>query len=286
MTSSGTQAFELNTTQICNDALKLLQVTSFGQMANAADMEECLITLNMMFTSWRGRYKLMLQSEWITVTLNASSVVNVGGVDYECIRAHLSDPDNMPGSDKGASYWKVLATTAGIAWMWGFSYLALGNPSLDSNIIGVGRAFSRAHDSMQDTFIESKTVTADYFYLGNKTNVGKPIQAYFRRRDTNSLFLYPMPPDTHTYQINIEVYRRLDDMTDADNTPSFQAEWLQAITYNLAVLVHPKFETKTVAQLTKLERLAEDALLKAASLDEDTGDIVFLPRSGYGKRYY
>ena len=288
MTTSGTQSFILNTTQICTDALELLQVSAFGQNPTQDDMEKTQRTLNELITAWRAKYKLILNSEWISVPLTASSVVIDGGYDYECVRNHIASIDNQPSSPTGINFWKRIGTTTGAAWADGTTYTSICNPVLDINIVGVGRGFTRTNigGQFQDTYLKTDVVTGDYFYLGNKGTVGKPIQLHFRRREDNSVFLYPYPPDTTTYQINLEVYRRVDDMTDPDNDPDFQAEWIQAIVYNLAVAVHPKFETKTAAQLANLKNLAQEALDDALSLDEEAGDIVFVPRAGYGKRWY
>ena len=81
----------------------------------------------------------------------------------------------------------------------------------------------------------------DYLNLPNKRTSGTPVQFYYDPKIDHGLFFaWPAPTSTDTL-IRGTYYRPLNIFDDADDSPDFPDEWLQALEYNLALLNASKF---------------------------------------------
>lgn len=121
MTTSGSSDFTLNRNAICQEALEMNQVVSFGQNAKQEDINKAANTLNMMFKTWRARYRMLWKQDWITVTFTQSNfVIGSDNNCYECIRNHASASDNKPiTGTQYPSYWRLKYND----WVSGTSYV-------------------------------------------------------------------------------------------------------------------------------------------------------------------
>lgn len=81
----------------------------------------------------------------------------------------------------------------------------------------------------------------EYFDLPSKNISGLPTHYYYNPDLTDGrLYLWPMPENNNIY-FGITYERPLEDMDAAGNNPDFPAEWLDALTYQLAYRLAPAF---------------------------------------------
>lgn len=107
----------------------------------------------------------------------------------------------------------------------------------------------------------------DYFNLPNKTQTGTPIQAYYARQDiagdTSGIMYLWNSPISSIPVINFTYERKLQIMVDAEDTLDVPDYAQDAVIYNLAVKLIPKYgSSKDLALWVKSEaqRLKEDLL--------------------------
>lgn len=85
----------------------------------------------------------------------------------------------------------------------------------------------------------------EYLDQPNKTNnPSTPVNFYYDpQRDTGTLYLWPAPSTAVAPTITIEYdyLRRMDDMVASNNDADMPTEWLEALTYNLAVRLMPQY---------------------------------------------
>lgn len=116
-------------------------------------------------------------------------------------------------------------------------------------------------------------------------STGTPVQYHYEPTLGNgTLRVWPIPTstDASTYDIKLLVQTPIEDMDAGTNDFDFPQEWLEAITYNLAYRLAPRFALNP-ADRNFLKRDAEQALELALSYDRE--DSIFLQpdRDNYGK---
>lgn len=81
----------------------------------------------------------------------------------------------------------------------------------------------------------------EYFELTNKLDTGAPVQAYYDPQlDNGKLYLWPAP-DTVDWQIRFTFLESFQDWDSTANEGDFPQEWIEALTYNLAVRLAPEY---------------------------------------------
>ena len=280
MSLSGSSNFNLNTTEICTAALKNLGAIEDGESISNDQLSEARKQLNVMVKQWRADNVMLWKETWLTYPFTTSSTVLSGGVDYRCIRNHTSAAVTEPGvGAQWKSYWILLTTTAGAAWLTATDYTAIQNIAIGSDVIGLGDAFVRSGTtSLSDQFVRTDMTSDEYFGLGNKDSSGKTNQVYFDRGHTNSIFLYPRPDSTSDV-LNIEVFEFPEDFDTNTNTPDFLQEWLAALEDGLTLRLYPRYPFGSYSQLTDRFTNAKGtgSYDMARSADSSKGDIEFDP---------
>jgi hypothetical protein len=81
----------------------------------------------------------------------------------------------------------------------------------------------------------------EYMRLSNKTSKSSPTQVYYDPIRTNGkMYVWPACNDVQEY-IKFTARILIEDFDTATDDPDFPQEWLMALSWNLAVLVAPKF---------------------------------------------
>jgi hypothetical protein len=101
----------------------------------------------------------------------------------------------------------------------------------------------------------------DYLNLPNKKTSGTPVQFYYDPKIDHGLFFaWPAPTSTDTL-IRGTYYRPLNVFDDADDSPDFPDEWIEALKYHLAVRMAPRFGQPVPTEVAVLAiSLYKDAL--------------------------
>lgn len=122
----------------------------------------------------------------------------------------------------------------------------------------------------------TKLSQEDYYNLPNKTTNGIPSHFYFKPDlTTGLLYLWPRPnnPD---YYFRFTYERFLEDMdADGDNF-DFPVEWLECLTYQLAVRIAPAFG-RDQKLLTVIAPLASNLLENMMDWDHEVVDVQVTP---------
>jgi len=287
MATSGDSTFELNTDQICTEALEMNGAVPAGNNPTQANLESAKRSLNAIVKAKSGSMKMLFKVEETVLPLVASSVVlGTDGFDYECIKPHISAADTRPVTGaKYQAYWKKLATATGGAWVTATSYKSISSVELDDDVVGVGNGVSRL--GVVDTTIYTHITKEEYSRYGNKTTKGTTNNLFFQRRRQpiiggtgteakNRVFLYPYP-DSTTPVIVLETYRFAEDFNIAANTPDFLQEYTQWLTFELAVKMHFKLHNLDPAEFSQLKKERDSIFKEAEGLDEETGDVFMSP---------
>lgn len=275
MATSGSFDFNMTLIQIIEAALRKIGALADGQTATNEQIENAKIYLNAMVKAWRADNVFLWEEEQITVPLQASSVVNDGGADYECFRNHTADANNKPTGSKGASFWIALETTAGAAWVTGTNYVSISNYFLSTQIVDVERGQIR-DTSTNNTRPINKISRDNFFDLANDTTTGDPDQFYFRRNFTSEVFIYPRPENTTDFVLEFWVDKYPEDFDANSNNPDFLQEWLKPLIDGLAS------ELATTAgifggKLRDIQTIANNSKRTAMKIDHEQGDLQIGP---------
>lgn len=83
---------------------------------------------------------------------------------------------------------------------------------------------------------------SDYQNLTNKTSSGTPVQYYYDPQNSvGKLYVWPVPTGTNPGSLVLDVDRQLQMMVDSSNTYDFPEEWIEVLTYGLAVRIAPEY---------------------------------------------
>lgn len=120
----------------------------------------------------------------------------------------------------------------------------------------------------------------EYFDLPTKTHNGLSSHFYYNPDiSTGTLYLWPRPNDPEMY-FAFTYDRMLEDMDAVGNNADFPVEWLEVITYQLAVRLAPAFgkEQKVVAMIMPMAVSMLDDML---NWDTETASVYLVPDKGY-----
>ncbi len=80
----------------------------------------------------------------------------------------------------------------------------------------------------------------------SKDNDSEPVAVYYDPQlDNGTLYVWPSPSGTYTLKFSAKQY--IEDFDNQNNTPYFPSEWLDAIVYNLAQRLCPKYEVSSTS---------------------------------------
>lgn len=118
----------------------------------------------------------------------------------------------------------------------------------------------------------------DYFELPVKTTSGIPNQFHYNPKLTSGkMYVWPRPSDG-SYRIQFSYERVLEDMDAATDDFDFPSEWLESLTYQLAVRLGPPFGKEKRAQF--LAPLAGIMLEDLLNWNNEITSVLWQPDSG------
>jgi hypothetical protein len=116
---------------------------------------------------------------------------------------------------------------------------------------------------------------AEYFDLPNKTSTGRPTGYYYDPQlTTGKIYLWPTVATGVTATLKFTYQRSLEDFDAAGDEPDFPQEWLECLSYNLAVRLAPKFGA-TISQ--EVAGIAIESLDDLMGWDREPASIFFQP---------
>lgn len=111
----------------------------------------------------------------------------------------------------------------------------------------------------------------EYMDQPSKDTTGEPIAVYYDPQLTNGvLYVWQSPETGQSLKFDIKQY--IEDFDSQTNNPYFPAEWLDAIVYNLALRLAPKYEVDMEERMW-LQQQASQILSEAEASDQESGSI-------------
>jgi hypothetical protein len=120
----------------------------------------------------------------------------------------------------------------------------------------------------------------DYFNMPNKSVNGIPTQFCYDPKLTNgALYLWPRPSDT-SYRVQFTSERLIEDMDTLTDDFDFPSEWLETLTWQLAMRVAPAFG-KDKKMLATIGPMASALLETLKEWDAETIGFDMVPGGSY-----
>ena len=295
MASSASYDFGLTGTNIIQEALELIGVAGSGNPVTADDQKTCLRTLNLMVKAWQaegiGLWKnveaslfpsyegysydigptgdhcsaLGYKTEIATaaasgaLTITVDSDDNITNGDY--IGIELDDKSLQWTTVNGVPAANVVTLTVALT----------DDVSVDNHVYNYTSKIQRPIEIVEARGVSSGSYDTpliiasrdEYMRLSNKTSTGPPSQVYYNPLRTNGkMMVWPACGNVQEY-IKFTARILIEDFDVATDDPDFPQEWLMALTWNLAVMVAPKFG----------KPLDEIFLMNAAILKQNAKDF-------------
>lgn len=307
MATSGSVDYNLNRDEIIREALDLLGVSGISQSISDDDLQSCHRSLNNMVKAWQAQgihlwteqeATLFLDTTSQSYTLSSSGDRASNTVIETTISADeasgqtilsITDSTGMTAADvvgieqdDGTMHWTTIAsvdsstqitvddalTDEAASTNHVFSFTTKINRPLD--IIHV-----RNRDDNNDDSTLSKVSREEYFDIINKDATGSPVQYYYDPQlSAGKIYIWPVS-DSVVNRLKFTYRRSLEDFDAASDNPDFPQEWLEALIYNLAVRIAPKFNKEKKVQLIALQ--AEQFKQDMLDWDQEHGNVTIGP---------
>ncbi len=269
-----TTSFTETRDQISSDALQLIGYLAAGETAAANDLTFCANSVNKMIKAWMAQGIHLFNEEvgilypvvgQAVYTLTATGGANGAADANVAVSTTLASAGSgtsivvtsatgMNISDNigivltnGALFWTTITNISGTTLTLNASLTsaaASGNPVYvytNSLVRPLSIESARFRDS--NTFDRKMKIVPreDYMNIPQKSLTGQPIILYYSPQSTTGLvYLWPTPASGNG-QIMVTYLREINDVDTATTAFDFPEEWLECITYNLAVRIAPAY---------------------------------------------
>lgn len=145
-------------------------------------------------------------------------------------------------------------------------------------------AYRRETSSLIDVPL-TKMTREQYWLLSDKDNTGTPVNYYYDPQlDNGVLNIWPAPTSNFASNYTIEILYQapIEDVDAATNNFDFPSEWLEAITYGLAIRIAPQHGLP-MQERYALKKEAQEALDLVLEWDQEDGSILIQPNRRLGQ---
>lgn len=320
MATSGSTNFSQTCDELINDAFQIIGIYGIGRTINAADMQLARRMLNKMVKAWGtkglhlwtkeegilfltpyindytlGTDKAARASDVVTTQLSGNIAASTTALTVDSTTGMtVGDSIGVVLNDK-TIHWTTIATiptstsltlTVGVtgaasdnALIYTFTAL-LEKPLriLDARLLK-GFDSHSASGTLTEYSLTSISYE-EYFSLPAKTSTGSVNQFHYNPRLTSGIFhVWPRPIDG-SERIQFTFERTLEDLDEASNDFDFPQEWLEALTYQLALRLGPPFG-KDQRAMNTIAPLASAMLEDLLQWDKEITSINILPDLGW-----
>jgi hypothetical protein len=228
MALSGSTDWSLNAEGICKRAIGKCVRGEPTSLQKA----EALEGLNIIVKALQNDNIFLWSVDWTTKTFSAPDEVigDNDGLNYTCRRGNTGAASNRPNSGADyTTYWEQTGS-AGVTWVLGTDYSAIGDfaPSVDT--LDVIQAYIRRNTSDDPVVIIDRESFHARF---DKDNTGQPIQLYLEKKLVPRIYLWPQPENTTDVLHYLRV-KKLQDFDRLTNDPDFTTSMLRYLIYELA----------------------------------------------------
>lgn len=295
MSTSGSTNFTLNKDEVIKDALILLGVVGPDQSLSGEDSALASRALNRMIKAWLGQGIHLWANQEATIflvkdqqvySLNSTTGDHASNTVVETTLSaaealgqtilSITSTTGMTASDNigielddGTRQWTTIVSVDSSTQV--TVTAALTNAAASGNTVytyttRMNRPIAITHAVLRDnnsldipvTFISQQ----EYLDLGQKDTTGTVVRIYYDPQlTTGKLYVWPTS-DKVDDRLKIRYSRTLEDMDNSTDNFDFPVEWLDAITYNLALRLAPAFhKTEKIAVIGPLATQFKEDML-------------------------
>lgn len=312
MATSGSYDFSITGTYIILEAMELIGEAGVGYSVSSEDQATCLRTLNMMVKAWQGEGIGLWKSVEATLFLTKNTysydigpsgdyVTNLGYKTEIASAASSGDSTITVDSDDNITNGDVIGVELDggtIQWttvngvpasdVVTLTDVLTDDSAIDNHVYNYTSKLQRPLEIIEARLVQSSgyerplsIVSRDeYMRLTNKDSAGTALQIYYDPLLTNGkMWVWQACNDVKEY-IKFTCRIPVEDFDSASNDPDFPQEWLLALTWNLAVLIAPKFG-KVLDQVFELKALGFKDAVRGFDMEDTSVYIVGSSRYGY-----
>jgi hypothetical protein len=114
----------------------------------------------------------------------------------------------------------------------------------------------------------------DYQALPNKTSTGAVNQVFYDPQLTTGYLYLWLAQSSVEDLVKFTWWRPIEDFNAAGDNADLPQEWLQALIFNLSVVMAPEFGVPT-ERLAPIKMMADEYLAEMKGFDRDGDSIVF-----------
>lgn len=310
MTTSGTNNFNLVTTQIVDLALTDIGVKTFFRATTAQEYQQAVLYLNSMVKSWKndginlwkstqgtlflnpGQSSYILDGTTANATANYSSsqiaanaIATATSIDVDDSTGFVSGYYIVINLDDNTNFSTTISSVVG-------NTINLTTPLPYAVSIGQyvyafqtkikrpeGISSLRLKISPDDQGVEIPNVSYSnntYYSIPVKQQQGISNVFYYNKQLNSGIINLWLVPNVNYYYANFTYQTQFDDFTSPINTPDFPPEWLKALRLNLAYDLSRAYG-KTPDSSLKAD--ADEALRNAQGYDREDASFYIQPAS-------
>lgn len=316
MTVSGTTDFTQTRNELIYDAFQIIGVYGVGRTISSEDMNFACNTLNKMIKSWGTKGLHLWTKEENTLFIQSNTeAYQLGGTANACAASDAIITSTTAAITLGSTTIPV-ATTAGMAINDYIGVVQIDGsifysqissiPSGISLIINSPLAENVVYNSNVYTYttpiVKPLRITScrraqgidlgistslteilmapiayeDYFNLPSKSISGVPNQFHYSPQVNNGMLYLWQRPNSGIYYINFTSERIIDDLDNAGDNFDFPNEWLEPLTWQLALRLCPAFG-KDKRMMSVIAPMAESMLTALLDWDTEITSILIQP---------
>lgn len=310
MSTSGSINYNRTRDQLIDTTLKLLGVLGEGETASANAISDMSVLLNSMIKGWQANgINLWREDEaviYFAANTNTYTLSSTGDhASAEIIKTELASSGatsdtvitvdsvtSMAASDyigveldDGTLDWTTIISintnTNQITLTSGLNSAA----AVNNNVYVYTTRLARPLDITSARLLNDSGVERELFKVGrreymqrsNKTQTGAPIEFYYSPQlTTGKLYLWPTP-DNVSSRLRVTYVRTIEDFDASSDEPDLPQEWLEAITYNLALRAAPMYGIQIQKQKPEILLLAQEAYIRLEAFDSETSSTYIIP---------
>jgi hypothetical protein len=310
MATSGSVDFNQTRNEIIQDALALLGVYGVGRTISSEDMNFSSNMLNKMIKTYQGAglhlwakeeaylfiadntaeytlssdatsARMSLRSDTVITELNGAHAASATTLVVDSTTGMTAADIIGIVNDDDAVTWTTIVSvdsSTGLTITAGLDGACADNRNVYTftsrvnkplRILGMRRVTSGPGSPSSIPMMALSH--EEYFDLPNKETNGNPTHFYYNPDlTTGNLYLWARPDDPEMY-FEVTFERMLEDFDASTNTPDFPSEWLECLTYQLAVRLAPAFGKINMLQV--LAPIAQDLYTQASGFDQEITSV-------------
>lgn len=128
---------------------------------------------------------------------------------------------------------------------------------------------------------------SEYDLIPTKTTSTGPCTAFYYtpQLSTGVMYVWPVPTSTevtNSDSLIITYMQSIEDMDSASDDFDFPVEWLEALTYNLAVRIAPAYGKVLSRTAPEILMIAQSSLQDMQAWDSEEGSVRITPNNRFG----